>query len=145
VITGLPVGPPWACRRRVLSKPRVANGVWSEDWMSWALQRKATREAGNRAATTFRSGQWRDSVPERFPVNNSAGLLLMYHLPFLPLFIFLFYSLVSCNTLAISTHVRRIINSFRGRRHLKGLPVRGQRTRTNNRTSRRQSLFLRKK
>ncbi|CAK9210351.1 unnamed protein product [Sphagnum troendelagicum] len=70
---GLPVGPPWACRRRVLSKPRVASGVRSEDWVSWALQRKATREAGNRAAITFRSGQWRDSVSERFAVNNSAG------------------------------------------------------------------------
>jgi small subunit ribosomal protein S13 len=37
------------------------------------------------------------------------------------------------------------INCFKGRRHLKGLPVRGQRTRTNNRTSRRQSIFIRKK
>ena len=38
----------------------------------------------------------------------------------------------------ISTNIRRLIdiNSFRGRRHLKSLPVRGQRTRTNNRTSR---------
>jgi small subunit ribosomal protein S13 len=47
----------------------------------------------------------------------------------------------------ISLNIKRLIdiNSFRGRRHLKGLPVRGQRTRTNNRTSRRQSLFLRKK
>lgn len=72
-VMGLSVGPPWACRRRVLSKPRVANGVLSEDWTLWALQRKATREAGNRAAITFRSGQWRDSVPERFAVNNSTG------------------------------------------------------------------------
>jgi hypothetical protein len=31
------------------------------------------REAGNRAAITFRSGQWRDSVPERLAVNNSTG------------------------------------------------------------------------
>ena len=47
----------------------------------------------------------------------------------------------------ISLNIKRLIdiNSFRGRRHLKGLPVRGQRTRTNNRTSRRQSLFSRKK
>ena len=47
----------------------------------------------------------------------------------------------------ISLNIKRLIdiNSFRGRRHLKGLPVRGQRTRTNNRTSRRQSLFVRKK
>jgi len=47
----------------------------------------------------------------------------------------------------ISLNIKRLIdiNCFRGRRHLKGLPVRGQRTRTNNRTSRRQSLFIRKK
>lgn len=46
----------------------------------------------------------------------------------------------------ISMNIKRLIdiNSFRGRRHLKGLPVRGQRTRTNNRTSRRQSIFIRK-
>ena len=47
----------------------------------------------------------------------------------------------------INLNIKRLIdiNSFRGRRHLKGLPVRGQRTRTNNRTSRRISLFTRKK
>jgi small subunit ribosomal protein S13 len=47
----------------------------------------------------------------------------------------------------VSLNIKRLIdiNSFRGRRHLKGLPVRGQRTRTNNRTSRRQSFFTRKK
>lgn len=47
----------------------------------------------------------------------------------------------------ISLNIKRLIdiNSVRGRRHLKGLPVRGQRTRTNNRTSRRQSLFTRSK
>lgn len=47
----------------------------------------------------------------------------------------------------VSQNIKRLIdiNSFRGRRHLKGLPVRGQRTRTNSRTSRRQSLFMRKK
>ena len=41
----------------------------------------------------------------------------------------------------VSLNIKRLIdiNSFRGRRHLKGLPVRGQRTRTNNRTSRRQT------
>jgi small subunit ribosomal protein S13 len=46
----------------------------------------------------------------------------------------------------ISLNIKRLIdiNSFRGRRHLKGLPVRGQRTRTNNRTSRKQGLFIRK-
>jgi small subunit ribosomal protein S13 len=46
-----------------------------------------------------------------------------------------------------ASNIKRLIdiNSFRGRRHLKGLPVRGQRTRTNNRTSRRQGLFIRKK
>ena len=44
-------------------------------------------------------------------------------------------------------NIKRLIdiNCFKGRRHLKGLPVRGQRTRTNNRTSRRQSIFIRKK
>lgn len=38
----------------------------------------------------------------------------------------------------INLNIKRLIeiNSVRGRRHLKGLPVRGQRTRTNNRTSR---------
>ena len=47
----------------------------------------------------------------------------------------------------ISLNIKRLIeiSSVRGRKHLKGLPVRGQRTRTNNRTSRRQGLFLRKK
>ena len=47
----------------------------------------------------------------------------------------------------VSLNIKRLIdiNSFRGRRHLKGLPVRGQRTRTNNRTSRRQSVFNFKK
>ena len=44
----------------------------------------------------------------------------------------------------LSSNIRRLIdiNSFRGRRHLKGLPVRGQRTRTNNRTSRKLAKFL---
>ena len=47
----------------------------------------------------------------------------------------------------VSLNIKRLIdiNSYRGRRHLKGLPVRGQRTRTNNRTSRRQSIFIRNK
>jgi small subunit ribosomal protein S13 len=47
----------------------------------------------------------------------------------------------------VNSNIKRLIdiNSFRGRRHLKGLPVRGQRTRTNNRTSRRQSVFSFKK
>ena len=47
----------------------------------------------------------------------------------------------------ISLNIKRLIdiNSFSGRRHLKGLPVRGQRTRTNSRTSRRQNIFIRKK
>ena len=47
----------------------------------------------------------------------------------------------------ISLNIKRLIdiNSVRGRRHLKGLPVRGQRTRTNSRTSRRLGLFIRKK
>lgn len=43
-------------------------------------------------------------------------------------------------------NIKRLIeiNSLRGRRHLKGLPVRGQRTRTNSRTSRRQNKYVRK-
>ena len=47
----------------------------------------------------------------------------------------------------INLNIKRLIdiNCFKGRRHIKGLPVRGQRTRTNNRTCRRQSLFLGKK
>lgn len=47
----------------------------------------------------------------------------------------------------ISLNIKRLIeiNSYRGRRHLNGLPVRGQRTRTNSRTSRRKNLFIRKK
>ena len=46
----------------------------------------------------------------------------------------------------ISLNIKRLIeiNSVKGRRHLKGLPVRGQRTRTNNRTSRRIGLFTRR-
>ncbi|RZL51182.1 MAG: 30S ribosomal protein S13 [Pedobacter sp.] len=47
----------------------------------------------------------------------------------------------------ITQNIQRLIEiqSFRGKRHLKGLPTRGQRTRTNNRTSRRQNSFFRKK
>lgn len=47
----------------------------------------------------------------------------------------------------INSNIRRLIdiNSFRGRRHLKGLPVRGQRTRTNNRTSRKSNFLTSKK
>jgi small subunit ribosomal protein S13 len=47
----------------------------------------------------------------------------------------------------ISLNIKRLvdISSVRGRRHLRGLPVRGQRTRTNNRTSRKQSFFISKK
>ena len=47
----------------------------------------------------------------------------------------------------VSLNIKRLIaiNSVRGRRHLKGLPVRGQRTRTNNRTFRKQSFFAHKK
>lgn len=38
----------------------------------------------------------------------------------------------------IITNIKRLkeINSWRGHRHIKGLPVRGQRTKTNNRTVR---------
>lgn len=47
----------------------------------------------------------------------------------------------------VSLNIKRLIdiNSVRGRRHLKGLPVRGQRTRTNSRTSRKQSVFSQKR
>jgi small subunit ribosomal protein S13 len=47
----------------------------------------------------------------------------------------------------VSLNIKRLIDigCVRGRKHLKGLPVRGQRTRTNNRTSRRLGLFSRKK
>jgi small subunit ribosomal protein S13 len=43
-------------------------------------------------------------------------------------------------------NIKRLIdiNSYRGRRHLKGLPLRGQRTRTNSRTARKLGLFLNK-
>jgi small subunit ribosomal protein S13 len=46
----------------------------------------------------------------------------------------------------VSLNIKRLIDisSIRGRRHINGLPVRGQRTRTNNRTSRRLSFFIRK-
>jgi small subunit ribosomal protein S13 len=44
----------------------------------------------------------------------------------------------------INSNIRRLveINCYKGRRHLKGLPVRGQRTRTNNRTSRKLSAYI---
>jgi len=47
----------------------------------------------------------------------------------------------------ISLNIKRLIeiNSYRGRRHLNGLPTRGQRTRTNSKTSRQKNLFIRKK
>jgi small subunit ribosomal protein S13 len=40
-------------------------------------------------------------------------------------------------------NIKRLINinSFRGKRHIKGLPSRGQRTKTNSKTSRKISLF----
>lgn len=47
----------------------------------------------------------------------------------------------------INQNIKRLIdvNSYRGRRHLSGLPVRGQRTRTNNRTVRKFKNFVKKK
>jgi small subunit ribosomal protein S13 len=44
----------------------------------------------------------------------------------------------------VNNNIKRLIeiNSIRGRRHLKGLPVRGQRTRTNSRTARKNLKFL---
>lgn len=46
----------------------------------------------------------------------------------------------------IGLNIKRLIdiNCRRGKRHLKGLPVRGQRTRTNAKTTRRQNIFVRK-
>ncbi len=69
----------WACGRCVPSKPGVSGGDRSEGWVSRELERKAAREAGNRAAITFRSGQWRDSVPERFVVEQLYWLA--HHVP----------------------------------------------------------------
>lgn len=47
----------------------------------------------------------------------------------------------------ISQNIKRLIeiNSYRGRRHAKALPLRGQRTRTNGKTARRKKAFLTKK
>lgn len=49
--------------------------------------------------------------------------------------------------LQITLNIKHLIdiNCSRGKRHLKGLPVRGQRTRTNSRTSRRKNIFIRVK
>ncbi len=46
----------------------------------------------------------------------------------------------------VGLNIKRLIesNCRRGKRHLKGLPVRGQRTRTNAKTARRQNIFVRK-
>lgn len=46
----------------------------------------------------------------------------------------------------IGLNIKRLIesNCRRGKRHLKGLPVRGQRTRTNAKTCRRHNIFVRK-
>ena len=47
----------------------------------------------------------------------------------------------------INLNIKHLIetNSYRGKRHLKGLPVHGQRTRTNSRTARKKNMFLTKK
>jgi small subunit ribosomal protein S13 len=47
----------------------------------------------------------------------------------------------------ISLNVKRLIdiNCYRGRRHIKGLPVRGQRSRTNSRTARLVRVYSKKK
>lgn len=46
----------------------------------------------------------------------------------------------------VGLNIKRLIetNCRKGKRHMKGLPVRGQRTRTNAKTSRRQNIFIRK-
>jgi len=47
----------------------------------------------------------------------------------------------------VNLNVKRLVDigSYRGRRHIKGLPVRGQRTRTNSRTSRLVRIYSAKK
>ena len=47
----------------------------------------------------------------------------------------------------ISLNIKRLIDiqSYRGKRHLMGMPVRGQRTRTNSVTSKMQNTFVRTK
>ena len=47
----------------------------------------------------------------------------------------------------INLNVKRLIDigSYRGRRHIKGLPVRGQRTKTNSRTARLIRIYTSKK
>jgi small subunit ribosomal protein S13 len=47
----------------------------------------------------------------------------------------------------VNLNVKRLIdiNSYRGRRHIKGLPVRGQRSRTNSRTCRLVRVYSLKK
>lgn len=46
----------------------------------------------------------------------------------------------------VGLNIKRLIeiNCLRGKRHVKGLPVRGQRTRTNAKTTRRRNFFVRK-
>ena len=47
---------------------------------------------------------------------------------------------------SVQNNIKRFVHigCYKGFRHVQGLPVRGQRTRTNNRTSRRLGLFTRK-
>ena len=47
----------------------------------------------------------------------------------------------------VNLNVKRLVDigSYRGRRHIKGLPIRGQRTRTNSRTSRLVRIYSAKK
>jgi small subunit ribosomal protein S13 len=44
----------------------------------------------------------------------------------------------------VASNIKKLIDigCFRGRRHSRGLPVRGQRTRTNNRTSRKLAKYI---
>lgn len=63
--------------------------------------------------------------------------------------------ILECNDFKLEGNLKRLIslnikhlidiNCIRGKRHLKGLPVRGQRTRTNSRTSRKRNSLIRTK
>jgi hypothetical protein len=53
---GAGCGPSAACGCTAHSKLGVTSEVRSEDWATRVLERRAPREAGNRAAHTFRFG-----------------------------------------------------------------------------------------
>nr|PNR26710.1 hypothetical protein PHYPA_030191 [Physcomitrium patens] len=61
---GAGYGPAEGCGGPAHSKHGVASGTSSEGGVSRAMMRGAPRQAGNRAAFTPRSVQWRDNGPE---------------------------------------------------------------------------------